>query len=395
MPVTLHQLLKTMVERGGSDLHVTTNSPPQIRIDGKLVPLDMPPLTAPETKQLAYSVLTDAQKHRFEEELELFFEAMLLRVGQDRVGQLLGLGRRQRRHVERHELAVDPDLRRGVGRNVKIGTSALDHGLEKLMQGDGHLFSVRRFGAEALWRFGFVYQAPKRLCAQSASSLQHSLSHHFFDRGDSILDFNQTAPAQTDHADLRRFFLDVDGRAAGEDQLADVVVDGHHFDQSDAAFVAGVVALLTAAALVHRERPDLVLLEADVQQRLGLDVYRFLALRADAARETLRGDELHRGRHEERLDAHVHQAVDGRRRVVRVQRREHEMAGERGLDGDLGGLEVADLADQDDVRILPQEGAERGGEVQADRFLHLHLVDTGQIELDRIFRGHDVHFRRV
>ena len=71
MAVTLHQLLKTMVERGGSDLHVTTNSPPQIRIDGKLVPLDIPPLTAPETKQLAYSVLTDAQKHRFEENLEL------------------------------------------------------------------------------------------------------------------------------------------------------------------------------------------------------------------------------------------------------------------------------------------------------------------------------------
>src|SRR4051795_11361509 len=73
MPVTLHQLLKTMVERGGSDLHVTTNSPPQIRIDGKLVPLDMPPLSVPETKQLAYSVLTDAQKHRFEENLELDF----------------------------------------------------------------------------------------------------------------------------------------------------------------------------------------------------------------------------------------------------------------------------------------------------------------------------------
>src|SRR5881397_1646502 len=71
MPVTLHQLLKTMVERGGSDLHVTTNSAPQIRIDGKLTPLDMPPLSAPETKQLAYSVLTDAQKHRFEENLEL------------------------------------------------------------------------------------------------------------------------------------------------------------------------------------------------------------------------------------------------------------------------------------------------------------------------------------
>src|SRR5512136_437266 len=69
--VNLHQLLKELVERGGSDLHITTNSPPQIRIDGKLTPMNEPPLTAVETKQLCYSVLTDAQKHRFEEENEL------------------------------------------------------------------------------------------------------------------------------------------------------------------------------------------------------------------------------------------------------------------------------------------------------------------------------------
>src|SRR5207245_10586523 len=62
-----------MTEMQGTDLHVTTNSAPQIRVDGKLRPLDLPPLTAVETKQLAYSVLTDAQKHRFEENLELDF----------------------------------------------------------------------------------------------------------------------------------------------------------------------------------------------------------------------------------------------------------------------------------------------------------------------------------
>ncbi len=73
MAVSLHQLLKTMLEMSGSDLHVTNNSPPQIRVDGKLRPLDMPPLTTVETKQLAYSVLTDNQKHRFEETLELDF----------------------------------------------------------------------------------------------------------------------------------------------------------------------------------------------------------------------------------------------------------------------------------------------------------------------------------
>ncbi len=67
----LHDLLKTLVEGGGSDLHITTNSPPQIRVDGQLKPLDVPPLNAVETKQLCYSVLTDSQKHKFEEENEL------------------------------------------------------------------------------------------------------------------------------------------------------------------------------------------------------------------------------------------------------------------------------------------------------------------------------------
>jgi twitching motility protein PilT len=67
----LHQLLKAMVEKGSSDLHITTGSPPQLRIDGDLVPLKTAPLTPVETKQLCYSILTDAQKHKFEEENEL------------------------------------------------------------------------------------------------------------------------------------------------------------------------------------------------------------------------------------------------------------------------------------------------------------------------------------
>jgi twitching motility protein PilT len=71
--ITLSELLKKMIEMSGSDLHITTNSPPRIRIHGHLRPLDMPPLTASDTKSLAYSVLTDAQKHRFEENLELDF----------------------------------------------------------------------------------------------------------------------------------------------------------------------------------------------------------------------------------------------------------------------------------------------------------------------------------
>jgi twitching motility protein PilT len=67
----LHQMLKELVDRGGSDLHITTNSPPQIRIDGKLTPMSEPPLNPVETKQLCYSILTDSQKQKFEEENEL------------------------------------------------------------------------------------------------------------------------------------------------------------------------------------------------------------------------------------------------------------------------------------------------------------------------------------
>src|SRR6476646_6477616 len=70
---TLPELLQTLVEVHGSDLHITTQTPPQIRVHGKLQTLNLPPLGPPKTKGLAYSVLTDSQKKRFEETLELDF----------------------------------------------------------------------------------------------------------------------------------------------------------------------------------------------------------------------------------------------------------------------------------------------------------------------------------
>ncbi|NOY23980.1 MAG: type IV pilus twitching motility protein PilT [Acidobacteria bacterium] len=73
MDVTLTQLLKTMVEQKGTDLHITTNSPPQIRINGKLIPLKLSPFTPSDTKKMIYSILNDSQKQRFEEQLELDF----------------------------------------------------------------------------------------------------------------------------------------------------------------------------------------------------------------------------------------------------------------------------------------------------------------------------------
>lgn len=68
---TMHEYLGMMLEKGASDLHITTGIPPTIRVDGKLTPLPFEAMTPQETKKLCYSILTDAQKQRFEEDREL------------------------------------------------------------------------------------------------------------------------------------------------------------------------------------------------------------------------------------------------------------------------------------------------------------------------------------
>src|SRR6266581_5745917 len=70
---TLPELLQTLVEKDGSDLHIATDTPPQIRVHGHLQRVSLPDLQPSDTKQLVYSVLTDAQKKRFEETMELDF----------------------------------------------------------------------------------------------------------------------------------------------------------------------------------------------------------------------------------------------------------------------------------------------------------------------------------
>jgi twitching motility protein PilT len=70
---TLTDLLRKVVELGGSDLHISSGSPPRIRLHGDLLPLDYAPLATDDTKRLVYSVMTDQQKHRYEEDLEIDF----------------------------------------------------------------------------------------------------------------------------------------------------------------------------------------------------------------------------------------------------------------------------------------------------------------------------------
>lgn len=70
---TLPEMLQKTIQAGASDLHLTTGVPPQIRIDGKLRKLGEEVLSAADTKRLAYSVMTDGQKHQYEEKWEIDF----------------------------------------------------------------------------------------------------------------------------------------------------------------------------------------------------------------------------------------------------------------------------------------------------------------------------------
>ncbi len=69
--VSLEELLTELIERGGSDLHLSAGSPPRYRVNGELVPTEYEVLTPETTQELIYSVLTNDQIGRFERELEL------------------------------------------------------------------------------------------------------------------------------------------------------------------------------------------------------------------------------------------------------------------------------------------------------------------------------------
>ena len=83
--IDIRALLKTISEYKASDLHLVSRSEPQIRIDGKLTPLDLPKLTGKTIESMCYSLITDKQKKELEEKKELDFAIELPNIGRFRV----------------------------------------------------------------------------------------------------------------------------------------------------------------------------------------------------------------------------------------------------------------------------------------------------------------------
>ncbi|MCD6595809.1 type IV pilus twitching motility protein PilT [bacterium] len=90
--MSVRELLEEMVKRGASDLHITVGSPPVIRVDGKLQRLPYDSLSPDMAKRMAYSIMTERQKQRFEEEWEVDLSFGLEGIARFRVNIFLQRG---------------------------------------------------------------------------------------------------------------------------------------------------------------------------------------------------------------------------------------------------------------------------------------------------------------
>ncbi len=92
------------------------------------------------------------------------------------------------------------------------------------------------------------------------------------------------------------------------------------------------------------------------------------------------------------LDAHVDKPADHVGHVIRVHRGEHQVSGERRLDGDLRGFVIANFSDHDLVRVVPQNGTQSAGERQPLLFVDGNLRNSADLVFDRIFNRDDFVF---
>ncbi len=81
----IDEFLRTAVTKRASDIHIKSGCPPMLRIDGRIVPTEMRPLTPSDTKQALYSILSNGQREEFEIKHELDFSFMVSGLARFRV----------------------------------------------------------------------------------------------------------------------------------------------------------------------------------------------------------------------------------------------------------------------------------------------------------------------
>src|SRR2546425_5163727 len=218
-------------------------------------------------------------------------------------------------------------------------------------------------------------------------------SQHFLDGGDALAGPRPAVRAQRRHAALDSEATDLAARRSPENEAADVLGDYEQLIDGSTATVAGAATLVAPATAIERDAGRSLHAERlDVGRRGYLGGP---AGGADPADEPLSEHAFQHRRDQVGLGAHILKSRNGAGRVVGVQRGEDHVAGEGGLDGDFDRLQVADLADEDHVGVLPDDVSESGGKGQPDLRLHWNLVHAFQLVLDGVFDGDDLAVGRV
>ena len=199
---------------------------------------------------------------------------------------------------------------------------------------------------------------------------------------------------QGTHAVLPGAPGEIAGGFAPDDEVVQLGTGFEDFKQADAAAKTGLAAAVATDRDGQVGDPvRLGLIQAEDGERVAefgrLDRGRAGAVFAETSHKALGDDQLDRRGDQEGLDAHVDQSRDRPRGVVGVKGGEDEVARERGADGDVRRLAVADLADHDDIGVLPQDVPQGTGEGQADLGPDLDLVGAGHLVFDGVFDRDD------
>ncbi len=126
-----------------------------------------------------------------------------------------------------------------------------------------------------------------------------------------------------------------------------------------------------------------------------IGIIRINARRTDLSHQTLGDHQTQNGGDKIRRHVQIEEARHGGRRIVRVERRKDQVAGEGRLHGDISRFRIADLADHDDVRVLAQERTETRSKRDAGLRIDLRLVHIAHIVFDRVFDRGDIDLRTV
>uniref|UniRef100_E6QI37 Uncharacterized protein n=1 Tax=mine drainage metagenome TaxID=410659 RepID=E6QI37_9ZZZZ len=213
-----------------------------------------------------------------------------------------------------------------------------------------------------------------------------------FEGGEAATDAVERRFTEEAHAFALSLFADLRGGSLFEDQLTDGVGEVEQFVDGGSPTIAGAATLDAASALEELEVAPFVGIESALDKLLFRVFDGDGAVGADGADESLGEDAVQSGDEVVGFDAHVEKAAEDIDDVVGVNGGEDEMAGERGVDGDLRGFGVTDFADENLVGIVAEDGAQSASEGEAFFFVDGNLGDAADLIFDGVFDGDDFFF---